>query len=182
MKFEKTSFKDLFVIHYSPHEDERGFFVELYNQRDFHNANLIVDFKQDNLSYSDYKTLRGLHCQKKPYEQGKLITVIDGSIFDVAVDLRTNSSTFLRYFSMELSSNKKKAIYIPPGFAHGFCVTSTTALVHYKCTSLYEPKAQLSLAFNDKDLNIKWPLMPDLEKITQKDKNGLKLEEILTFI
>ena len=136
--------------------DARGFFLETYNQRRYHEAGLDAVFIQDNLSFSRRGILRGLHFQN-PNPQGKLLQVLQGEVFDVAVDLRRGSATFRRWFGLTLSEQNKRQFFVPPGFAHGFLVTSDAALFNYKCTSLYSPKDEVSVRWDDPDLGIQWP-------------------------
>lgn len=154
--------------------DARGFFMESWNQARYVEAGLPASFVQDNLSYSRRGVLRGLHFQN-PNAQGKLVYVLQGEVFDVAVDIRRGSPTFGRSVATVLSSDNKRQFYVPPGFAHGFCVTSETALFAYKCTELYAPKDEASLLWNDPALGIDWPITePDL---SDKDRHALPLAE-----
>ncbi len=137
--------------------DARGFFLELWHQQRYQEAGLEVGFVQDNLSRSRQGTLRGLHFQN-PRAQGKLISVLEGEVFDVAVDLRRSSPTFGRWHGLRLSSDNHRQFFIPSGFAHGFQVLSETALFHYKCTAYYAPETELAVRWNDPDLAIQWPL------------------------
>lgn len=158
--------------------DERGFFVELFHDRRYREAGLTLPFVQDNLSYSKKGVLRGLHFQK-PYSQGKLVTVLEGSVFDVAVDIRRGSPTFGKSVSVTLDGRSKAQFYIPPGFAHGFLVTSETALFSYKCTDLYHPECEGSVLWDDPDLNIDWPLQATgAPQLSDKDRRGIRLKDI----
>lgn len=147
--------------------DDRGYFMETFSTRTFPELTPPVQFVQDNVSYSKRGILRGLHLQH-PNDQGKLVMVVTGSILDVAVDVRVGSPTFGLWTSAELSEQNHRQMYIPPGFAHGFCVTSPTAHVHYKCTALYDPKSELSLRYDDPDIGIDWPV----ESPTVSEKDG----------
>jgi dTDP-4-dehydrorhamnose 3,5-epimerase len=155
--------------------DSRGFFMESWNQRRYAEAGLPDSFVQDNLSFSHRGALRGLHFQN-PSPQGKLVSVLQGEVFDVAVDLRRNSATFGKSESIRLSAENKRQFYVPPDFAHGFLVLSETALFHYKCTAFYSPKDELTLLWNDPDLGIDWPL--ENPTLSEKDAKGLRLREL----
>lgn len=155
--------------------DARGFFLEMWNERRYGESGLDARFVQDNVSLSRRGILRGLHYQN-PNAQGKLVSVLAGEVFDVAVDLRRSSPTFGKWHGLTLSGETKRQFFIPPGFAHGFLVTSDQALFHYKCTALYSPKDELTLMWNDPDLNIDWPVQTPL--LSEKDKHGLRLKEL----
>ena len=146
----------LCVIEPAVHGDERGYFMETYNQNDMHEAGLDMVFVQDNQSMSTKGVLRGLHFQKE-FPQGKLVRVIKGTVFDVAVDLRQGSATYGKWFGVELSEENKKQFYIPEGFAHGFLVLSDVAEFCYKCTDFYHPGDEGGLAWNDPAIDIAWP-------------------------
>jgi dTDP-4-dehydrorhamnose 3,5-epimerase len=167
--------KDALVIEPKVFGDHRGFFVETYNAERYRAAGLDATFVQDNLSFSRKGVLRGLHFQN-PTPQGKLVSVLQGSVYDVAVDLRRNSPSFGQWFGLTLDEEKKIQFYVPPGFAHGFVVTSETALFAYKCTALYNPASEKSLAWDDPDLDISWP--KDLElQLSAKDRAGRRLRD-----
>jgi dTDP-4-dehydrorhamnose 3,5-epimerase len=154
--------------------DERGFFMETWNQARYAEIGLPERFVQDNLSYSRRGVLRGLHFQN-PNGQGKLVYVLQGEVFDVAVDIRLGSPTFGQTAVAVLSAENRRQFYIPPGFAHGFCVTSETALFAYKCTEFYDPKAEASILWNDPALGIDWPVhSPEL---SVKDRAAPTLAE-----
>lgn len=152
----KAPIEGLYVIEPTVHGDERGYFMETYNQRDMQDAGLNMVFVQDNQSMSKKGVLRGLHFQKQ-YPQGKLVRVIKGSVFDVAVDLRSGSATYGRWFGVELTEDNKKQFYISEGFAHGFLVLSDTAEFCYKVTDFYHPGDEGGLAWNDPAIGIDWP-------------------------
>jgi dTDP-4-dehydrorhamnose 3,5-epimerase len=154
--------------------DARGFFMETWNQARYAEAGLAETFVQDNLSFSRRGILRGLHFQN-PNAQGKLVYVLQGEVFDVAVDIRRGSPTFGQSVSVILSADNKRQFYIPPGFAHGFVVTSETALFAYKCTTFYAPNNEGSVLWNDPDLCIAWPLT-DVE-LSDKDRAGIRLAD-----
>ena len=146
----------LYIIEPTVHGDSRGYFMETYSQRDMEQAGLTMQFVQDNQSMSVKGVLRGLHFQKK-HPQGKLVRVIHGRVFDVAVDLRAGSATYGQWFGVELTAENKKQFYISEGFAHGFLVLSDTAEFCYKCTDFYHPGDEGGLAWNDPDIGIQWP-------------------------
>ena len=152
----KTHIDGLVVIEPKVFGDNRGYFMETYNQNDMAEAGLNMVFVQDNQSMSTKGVLRGLHFQKK-YPQGKLVRAIKGRVFDVAVDLREGSETYGKWYGVELSDENKKQFYIPEGFAHGFLVLSDTAEFCYKCTDFYHPSDEGGLAWNDPEIGIEWP-------------------------
>lgn len=177
MKFIKTDLKDLTVIEPQVFGDERGFFLESYHQEKFQNAGIKTNFIQDNHSRSSIDILRGLHLQLPPHAQAKLVRCTQGEIFDVAIDLRRDSPTFKNLFSITLSSENKRMLFIPQGFAHGLYVTSEIAEVVYKCDALYAPESEVSIKFDDPDLAIDWPgKTPSLSK---KDGEGMSLNDYL---
>lgn len=175
MKVTECKLPGALVIEPKIFGDHRGFFLEMYNEERYRAAGLSATFVQDNLSFSRKGVLRGLHFQN-PTPQGKLVSVLQGAVFDVAVDLRRASPTFGQWFGLELDDIKKIQFYIPPGFAHGFVVTSDTALFAYKCTALYNPASEKSLAWNDPDLGITWPKGLDLQ-LSPKDQAGRRLKD-----
>ena len=171
----------LYVIEPEIHKDERGYFMETYNKKDFEDAGLSMEFVQDNQSSSVRGVLRGLHYQKQ-YPQGKLVRAVRGSVFDVAVDLRTYSDTYGMWYGVELSEDNKKQFYIPEGFAHGFLVLSERAEFAYKCTDFYHPGDEGGLIYNDPDIGVKWPIAPDMQLIlSEKDKKWGGLSETFRF-
>ena len=170
MKIIKTKFTDLAIIKTKNHFDNRGFFKEV-----FKNKLLNKQFIFDCMSVSKRNVLRGLHFQKKK-PQGKLLTVIDGEIFDVAVDLRKNSKTYGKYFSIKLDYKSNLSIYIPPNFAHGFLCLSKTCKVYYKCTNYRNATSECTLKFDDPDLNIKWPKRKFI--LSKKDRFGLPFSRL----
>lgn len=155
--------------------DARGFFFEQWNRRRFAEAGIELDFVQDNVSLSRRGILRGLHAQN-PHPQGKLVSVLQGEVYDVVVDLRRGSPTFGRWEAVTLSAENKRQFYIPPGFAHGFAVVSETALFHYKCTEYYSPKDELTVRWDDPDLGIPWPVREPL--LSAKDAAAPLLKDI----
>ncbi|MDH5299855.1 MAG: dTDP-4-dehydrorhamnose 3,5-epimerase [Gammaproteobacteria bacterium] len=172
MKFVPTKIPDVIVIEPQVFGDERGFFLETYHQEKFRKAGLDLKFVQDNHSKSSKGILRGLHYQK-PNPQGKLVRVISGEVYDVAVDMRQTSPTFGQWVGEYLSSDNKKMLWVPEGFAHGFYVTSESAEFVYKCTDFYSPADEHCLAWNDPVLNIQWPIPEGYEpKLSAKDMDG----------
>ena len=160
----------LYVIEPTVFKDERGYFVETYNQNDMKEAGLDMVFVQDNQSMSTRGVLRGLHFQKQ-FPQGKLVRVVRGKVFDVAVDLRSDSKTYGKWFGVELSAENMKQFYIPEGFAHGFLVLSDEAEFCYKCTDFYHPGDEGGLAWNDPEIGVEWPLEEGVDLIiSEKDQ------------
>ena len=172
MKITKTKIEGLLIIDPQVFGDERGFFLETYNQEKYKEAGVEYDFVQDNLSKSAKGVLRGLHYQVNPCAQGKLIQVIQGAVLDVAVDIRFGSPTFGQYVSVELDEKNKKQFWISPGFAHGFISLADETVFSYKCTSLYRPESERGIMWNDSDLNIDWKIKNPI--VSEKDgKNKL---------
>lgn len=165
----KTNFKDLFIIQNISHKDKRGYFKELLRENE-----IKKKFPFLVMSYSKKNILRGLHIQKKD-SQGKLVTVIKGKIFDVAVDLRKNSKTYGKFYNCILSEKNSRSIYIPPGFAHGFCALEKENYIIYNCTKYRNAKSELGIKFDDKELKIKWPIKNPL--VSKKDRNNLSFHE-----
>lgn len=173
IKYKRLSIPDVLLIEPQIFNDDRGFFFESFNQKEFEDAiGHTVNFVQDNHSKSKYGTLRGLHFQKFPDSQGKLVRVIFGEIFDVAVDLREGSKTYGEYVAEILSSDNKKQLWIPEGFAHGFLVLSDEAEVLYKATNFYSPKSEVSVRYDDSYINIKWPKIKIDYSLSDKDFNA----------
>lgn len=173
--FHKTDIEGVFIIEPQTFGDHRGYFMETYNEKEFQNAGLNYTFVQDNQSKSKKGVLRGLHFQKQ-YPQAKLVRVISGEVFDVAVDLRKNSPTYGKWVGVVLSAENKKMFMIPRGFAHGFVVLSETAEFVYKCDEFYHPEDEGGVLWDDPDINIKWPY--DGEPIlSQKDIQHKPLKE-----
>lgn len=175
MKVTETVLPGVLLIDPEVFGDDRGYFFESYRLPRYRSAGIGEAFVQDNVSFSQRGVLRGLHIQN-PNPQGKLVFVLAGAIFDVAVDVRPGSPTFREWVGVELSSTNRRQIYVPPGYAHGFCVVSDTALVSYKCTDVYNPAAELSIIWNDPSLNIDWPV--DAPVLSGKDARGERLAEI----
>lgn len=173
MKIIPTEIPEVLIIEPRVFEDERGFFFESFNQKQFDEAvGYPVNFVQDNHSKSTQGVLRGLHYQKAPYAQGKLVRCIAGEVFDVAVDIRKESPTFGKWVGVNLSAENKKQLWIPEGFAHGFLVLSETAEFVYKTTNYYSPAHEGSILWNDSNLNIGWPINNQNIQLSEKDKNG----------
>lgn len=169
MKFTHTPLEDLLIIEPKVFEDFRGYFYESYNKGDFSQAGIIEEFVQDNQSFSHRGSVRGLHFQRPPHAQSKIVRVISGNVYDVAVDLRSSSPTFGQWFGLYLSGDNKKMLYIPKGFAHGFCVTSDTAVFCYKSGDFYSPADEDGIRFDDPDLKINWPIPTNELKLSEKD-------------
>jgi len=176
-EFKKLSFPGLVLIKPKVFEDERGFFLERYKKTDFEAFGITTEFIQDNHSKSKLGVLRGLHFQKKPFEQAKLIRCIKGKIFDVVVDLRRDSPTFSKHYSVELSEENKLMLYIPRGFAHGFQVLSEEAEVIYKVDNVYAPAYESGIIWNDPTLKIDWPIKEPI--LSEKDKNWPTFQELI---
>ena len=175
MKVEKCKLGGVLLVTPQVFGDDRGFFMETYNQQKFADLGLPTTFVQDNHSKSSKGVLRGLHYQS-PMWQGKLVRVVQGEIFDVAVDIRAGSPTFGEWVGFTLNDESKQQLYVPEGFAHGFVVTSDTAEVVYKCTNLYEPSQEGSVLWNDPDIGIEWPVEEPL--LSQKDAVGQRLADL----
>ena len=170
IKVTTCDIEGLYVIEPTVFKDERGYFMETYNQNDFKEAGLNMTFVQDNQSMSVKGVLRGLHFQKQ-YPQGKLVRAVRGTVFDVAVDLRSDSKTYGKWFGVTLSAENKKQFYIPEGFAHGFLVLSDEAEFAYKCTDFYHPGDEGGLLWSDPEFGVDWPIEPGLELIiSDQDK------------
>ncbi len=169
MKLIKTKFKDLVIYQKDTYRDKRGYFRELYLQKNFKDR-----FPFDVMSYSKKNVLRGLHLQQKN-SQTKLITVLKGKIFDVSLDCRKKSKTFGKFFSIILSEKENKSLLIPKGFAHGFCSLTDDVVLHYKCSNYRHKKSEIGILWNDKNIGIKWPIKQPI--ISKKDKKNLSFED-----
>ena len=177
MHFEATSLAGVYLLTPRVFGDERGFFLESWNREVFREAGFDLDFVQDNHSRSAQGTLRGLHYQTE-HTQGKLVRVTSGSVFDVAVDLRRDSPTLGRWYGVTLDAREHRMLWIPPGFAHGFYVTSESADFQYKCTARYDPGSEVSIAWNDPELAIAWPLVDGrAPSLSTKDQQGLRFRD-----
>jgi dTDP-4-dehydrorhamnose 3,5-epimerase len=172
VRFLETDLKDVILVEPDVHQDQRGHFLELYHAQKFTDGGITCCFLQDNYSKSIRGTLRGLHYQLKN-PQGKLIVVVEGTIFDVALDIRRGSPSFGKWYGIELSAENKRQLYIPPGFAHGFCVLSTQAGVVYKCTNFYSPEDERGIIWNDRTIGITWPLQNPLVSLKDQSYQSL---------
>lgn len=181
MKFIETEISDVFLIEPKVFGDARGYFMETYSEKVFHENGIDIKFVQDNLSRSVQGTLRGLHYQLDPHAQGKLVRVVRGTVYDVAVDIRKLSPTFGKWVGAVLSEENKLALWIPPGFAHGFYVRSDVAEFTYKCTSLYAPQAEAGIIWDDPQIDIKWPIRDDKIILSDKDRELPLLENAKVF-
>jgi dTDP-4-dehydrorhamnose 3,5-epimerase len=179
MQLIKTIIPDVMILEPRVYGDHRGFFLEIYRKEIFEAAGIHDEFVQDNHSKSARGVLRGLHYQLQ-YPQGKLVRVVQGEIFDVAVDLRHGSPSFGQWAGELLSAENKRALWVPPGFAHGFLVLSESAEVIYKCTTYYAPQYERSLLWNDPALGIEWPSVPEVI-LSDKDRNAPSLQQAETF-
>jgi dTDP-4-dehydrorhamnose 3,5-epimerase len=175
MRVTTTDLPDVLLIEPQIFGDSRGWFVETWNRARYHEAGLPQEFVQDNVSKSSRGVLRGLHFQV-PKAQGKLVGVLDGEVFDVAVDIRVGSPTFGKTACVTLSGESKRQVYIPPGFAHGFCVLSEAAIFAYKCTEAYAPQVEGGIIWNDPDLGIPWPIVEPT--LSAKDATYARLRDI----
>lgn len=175
MKVEATRIPGLLIIEPSVHGDDRGFFMESYSRDRYAEAGLPKEFVQDNVSLSAQGILRGLHLQH-PNDQGKLCFVLEGEVLDVAVDVRLGSPTFGQWEGFVLSSKNKRQIYIPPGFAHGFCVLSDRAMFSYKCTGFYSASSEIGIAWDDPEIGIEWPIQSP--RLSAKDQQNRRLRDI----
>lgn len=182
MKVTRTEISEVVIIEPQVFRDERGFFLESYNRQKYREAGIELEFVQDNHSRSQRGTIRGLHAQiSRP--QGKLIRVIEGEIFDVAVDVRRGSSTFRQWVGAWLTAENFRQIYVPPGFVHGFCVTSEIAQVEYKCTDFYDPTSEISVQWNDAEIGVAWPLSEIGEPIlSKKDLMAKPLQQLMDVL
>jgi dTDP-4-dehydrorhamnose 3,5-epimerase len=176
MQVRKTELDGVVVIEPRVFEDARGYFYESWSAQRYAELGVPAQFVQDNISRSRRGTLRGLHLQSPPHGQGKLVFVLEGEVFDVAVDVRVGSPTFGRSTGQTLSAQNRRQMYVPPGFAHGFCVVSEEALFAYKCTEYYAPAAELSVLWNDPEIGIAWPI--DSPVLSKKDAAGIPLRDV----
>lgn len=171
MKIEKNIFPNVAIITPDVFYDKTGYFMETFNRVDMSQGGIPVSFCQDNESYSTYGVIRGLHFQKPPYTQAKLVRVVKGEILDVIVDMNPHSITFGRYFSVVLSAENKKQLFVPEGYAHGFATLSSEAIVVYKCSEYYNKASESGVIYNDAKLNIDW-IIPEADRIvSEKDLN-----------
>ena len=181
MKVEETSLPGVLVVKVNAHGDDRGFFMETWNARDFAAAGIDVAFVQDNYSRSAQHTLRGLHYQLEQ-SQGKLVRVYEGEVFDVAVDMRRSSPTYGRWVGCVLSARNRDALWVPPGFAHGFLALSDSVGLAYKCTDYYAPEHERVIRWDDPDIGIEWPLPDGAEPIlSPRDAAGTSFSDADTY-
>lgn len=179
MEIIETPIKDLLIIKPAVFTDARGFFMETFNEKRYQEAGITQRFVQDNQSKSSYGVVRGLHFQHSPYSQAKLVSVTAGKVWDVAVDLRSNSATYGQWYGVELTDENHYQFLIPRGFAHGFSVLSSTAIFSYKCDNFYNPAADGGIMFNDPDLNIDWKIPAEKMILSEKDKKHPLLKDVL---
>ena len=177
MELIETGIPGVVIVQPRIFGDERGYFFELFSQRDFERQVCRTVFVQDNESKSCYGVVRGLHFQKPPYAQSKLVRVVKGRVLDVAVDIRKGSATYGKWYGIELSEENKKQFYIPEGFAHGFLVLSDQAEFCYKCTGFYHPDDEGGIAWNDPTINVAWPELDVPYRMSEKDKKWGRLGE-----
>jgi dTDP-4-dehydrorhamnose 3,5-epimerase len=175
-RFVETEIPGVVIIEPQIHRDDRGFFLESYHEPRYREGGIRAQFVQDNHSQSTRGTLRGLHGQN-PNPQGKLVRVTAGEVFDVAVDVRVGSPAYGKYVAAELSAANFRQVYLPPGVLHGFLVTSEIAEFQYKCTDIYRPESDFSVAWNDPDLGIAWPIEEPI--LSKKDRNAPRLREVM---
>jgi dTDP-4-dehydrorhamnose 3,5-epimerase len=175
VKFTPLALPEVILVEPEVHRDPRGFFVETYHLEKYRAGGIAGPFVQDNHSRSVQGTLRGLHAQRRR-PQGKLVRAVDGEMFDVAVDIRRGSATFGRWVGMHLSGENFQQLYVPPGFAHGFCVLSAVVHVEYKCTDFYDAADEIGLAWNDPDVGIEWPIRDPI--ISDKDRKLPTLRDL----
>ena len=177
MKIIETAIEDVVIIEPRLFKDERGYFFESFSQREFEEKIRKISFVQDNESKSSYGVLRGLHFQKPPYAQSKLVRVIKGAVLDVAVDIRKGSPTFGKHVAVKLTEENHLQLFIPRGFAHGFNVLSQEVIFQYKCDNFYAPQSEGALAWDDSDLNINWRIPTNQIILSEKDKHHEKLKD-----
>jgi dTDP-4-dehydrorhamnose 3,5-epimerase len=183
MKIEETPLQDCYIVHDTVLKDGRGYFFESFNAKKFKElTGVSPQFVQDNQSSSTYGVLRGLHFQTDEYAQAKLVRVLEGSVLDVAVDLRKNSASFRKSFILELTADNHKQLYIPRGFAHGFVVLSPFAVFFYKCDNYYNKEAELGIMYDDPDLKIDWRLPQADLLLSEKDKKNSYLADIFHLL
>ena len=178
MIFTKTELEGVYILEPRVFTDSRGYFFESYNEQEFKNNGLDYTFVQDNQSFSKYGTIRGLHFQKGPHAQAKLVRVISGEVLDVAVDIRRNSPTYGKHVAVKLSGENQKQLLIPRGFAHGFSVLSDTAVFTYKCDNFYCKEAEGGLCVNDPDLGIDWQIDMSKANVLERDLNHPLLKDL----
>ena len=180
MNIVETEIKGVFIIEPKVFGDNRGYFFESFSQREFESVIGPVTFVQDNQSKSSYGVVRGLHFQKPPHAQAKLVRVVKGKVLDVAVDLREDSPTFGKYMAVELSDENHRQVFIPKGFAQGFSVLSEEAVFQYKCDEYYAPESEAAIAWDDQDLNIDWKVPAEYVVLSAKDRNHPSLKDYIS--
>ena len=180
MNVVKTSIDGVVIIEPRIFEDERGYFYESFSQREFEEKACNTVFVQDNQSKSTYGVIRGLHFQRPPYAQSKLVRCVSGKVLDVVVDIRKNSPTFGKFVAVELSGENHRQLFIPRGFAHGYAVLSDEAVFQYKCDNFYNKESEGAIAWNDPEINIDWLLPADKVVLSAKDRMNKKLSESVT--
>ena len=178
MEVVETNIEGVIIIEPRIFKDDRGYFFESFSQREFEEKVCKTTFVQDNESKSGYGVLRGLHFQKPPFAQSKLVRVIKGAVLDVAVDIRKGSPTFGQYVSVELTGDNQRQFFIPRGFAHGFSVLSEEVIFQYKCDNFYSPQSEGAIAWNDPDLNIDWRIPVEEVILSEKDSKHPKLKDL----
>lgn len=178
MEIIETKIKDLLIIHPKVFADARGYFFESYSENVFKQNGINANFVQDNQSLSNAGVLRGLHFQSPPFDQGKLVRVINGAVLDIAVDIRKKSPTYGQHVAIELNEENKTMFYIPPGFAHGFLTLKDNTIFSYKCTNLYHKASEGTVLWNDADLNIKWNIKDPL--LSEKDLVGTPFKDFVS--
>ena len=179
MEIIKTQIEGVVIIEPRLFKDERGYFFESFNQKEFEDKVCKTTFIQDNESKSSYGVVRGLHFQKPPFAQSKLVRVVKGAVLDVAVDIRKDSPTFGQYVAVELTEDNHRQFFIPRGFAHGFSVLSKEVIFQYKCDNFYAPQSEGAIAWDDPDLGIDWQISIDDILLSEKDKSHPKLAELI---
>ena len=177
MEVIKTNIEGVIIVEPRIFKDGRGYFFESFSQREFEEKVCKTTFVQDNESKSSYGVVRGLHFQKPPFAQSKLVRVIKGAVLDVAVDIRKGSPTFGQYVSVELTGDNHRQFFIPRGFAHGFSVLSEEVIFQYKCDNFYSPQSEGAIAWNDSDLNIDWRIPVEEVVLSEKDSKHPKLKD-----
>jgi len=180
MNIIETEIKGVYIIEPKVFGDNRGYFFESFSQREFESVIGPVTFVQDNQSRSSYGVVRGLHFQRPPHAQAKLVRVVKGKVLDVAVDLRKDSPTFGKYVAVELSDENHRQVFIPKGFAHGFSVLSEEAVFQYKCDEYYAPESEAAIAWDDQDLNIDWKVPAEDVVLSAKDRNHPSLKDYIS--
>ena len=179
MNFIKTEIEGVVIVEPKVFEDDRGYFFESYNEAEFVRNGITNKFVQDNQSKSSYGVVRGLHSQKGEHAQAKLVRVLEGTVLDVAVDVRPNSKTFGKHVAVELSAENKRQLFIPRGFLHGFSVLSETAVFAYKCDNLYCKESEFGVAYDDPDVGVDWKVPQDKIITSEKDRNGHALKDLM---